>query len=113
MEHDPEERPLGCNGRYGNSGTNKHYYHGETPCDDCRKSARHYQKEVRRGQKYPRMLLPCGTMGAAKRHYARGEPLDAACKQAEYEYNAQPERRAAANAAERERKGKLKGNKGA
>ena len=82
-DHDPEAKPLGCNGRYGTSGAAKHRYRKEEVCDACKASARHYQRERARGQLYPRVLYPCGTRPAALRHRSRGEPLCFPCKVAE------------------------------
>jgi hypothetical protein len=83
MSHNPEAKPLGCNGRYGKSGSNRHYYHKTKVCERCRQSARHYERELARGQAYPRRLKPCGTPAAARRHRARKEPMDKACLIAE------------------------------
>jgi len=86
LEHDPEARPLGCNGRYGKSGAAAHYARGEPRCDDCAASQRHYEKEWRRGQRYPRVLKQCGTVAAAKRHQGNNEPMDFDCSEAIYKY---------------------------
>lgn len=83
LDHDPEARPLGCNGRYGKSGYNWHKYHKTEPCEACRDSLRHYERELARGQNYPRQLKPCGTRAAAQRHRARGEEPCLPCKLAE------------------------------
>ena len=83
LDHDPEALPLGCNGLYGKSGYNKHKYHGTEPCEACKESKRHYERERDRGQNYPRKLKPCGTPAAAKRHRYNKEPLDIACRLAE------------------------------
>lgn len=101
FDHDPEAKPLGCNGRYGTSGSAKHHYHKTPPCEDCKASARHYARERARGQKYPRVLYPCGTRPAALRHRAKGEPLCLPCKLAEAEYQvpANEARKAARRAA--------------
>lgn len=88
LSHDPEARPLGCNGRYGKSGINKHYHHKTDPCEACRESARHYERELRRGQKYPRRLQPCGTRAAALRHRYAGEDVCFPCQVAEAEAQA-------------------------
>lgn len=92
VDHDPEARPIGCNGRYGSSGAEKHLYHGEPVCDDCGESRRHYQRERRRGQKYPRYLYPCGTRQAAQRHRRAGmtsKDMDLPCRLAEAAYTAE------------------------
>lgn len=83
FDHDPEARPLGCNGRYGNSGAVKHNYYKTEACEDCKASARHYARERARGQKYPRVLQPCGTRAAALRHRAKGEERCLPCAVAE------------------------------
>ena len=85
--HDPEERPLGCNGRYGNSGGSWHRRQTRAKarkvCARCKKSAAHYARERRRGGIKPRELQPCGTWAAAVRHRYKGEELDFACRLAE------------------------------
>jgi hypothetical protein len=83
LDHDPETRPLGCNGRYGNSGGTAHRKRGETACDQCKASAAHYRRERTRGGIKPRKLKPCGTWAAAARHRHHNEPLDFACYLAE------------------------------
>lgn len=93
LDHNPEARPLGCNGLYGKSGENLHRHHGTAVCDACRESARHYEREVRRGQKYPRVLKPCGTRAAAERHRANGEEVCYRCKVAESEHQASRDRK--------------------
>lgn len=45
-------------------------------------------KLTQRRHGYP-AWQPCGTRSAARRHYARGEPIDALCQAAEYEYDRQ------------------------
>lgn len=87
LTHDPEAKPLGCNGKYGRSGMERHRYHGEEICEPCRESGRHYDRERRRGQKYPRTLYPCGTYQAAARHKRKGEEVDYPCKVAYAERN--------------------------
>jgi len=87
-DHNPEARPEGCNGKYGTSGAAKHRYYGEAVCELCKESARHYQREGRRGQKYPRFIHPCGTWQAAKRHRYNKESLDLPCRIAEAAYTA-------------------------
>lgn len=82
FDHDPESRPLGCNGLYGKSGAAKHRYRKEPVCDACKASQNHYERELNRGQKYPRVLKPCGTPAAALRHRYNNEPLDLACHEA-------------------------------
>jgi len=89
FDHDPEDRPIGCNGRYGTSGAAKHHYHREEVCDDCKASARHYARERKRGQLYPRKLQPCGTRAAALRHRDRGEERCLPCKIAEAAHQAE------------------------
>jgi hypothetical protein len=92
LDHDPEARPLGCNGKYGQSGLERHYRHKTEPCEACRESSRHYQRELRRGQRYPRILWPCGTWQAAERHRTKGEPVDWPCAQAYRDYNTEKAR---------------------
>ena len=86
LDHDPDQRPLGCNGRYGNSGRKQHARRGEPPCQACRESVNHYDRERRRGQPNPRTLKPCGTNAAAKRHLRRKEPVCFKCRVAEAKY---------------------------
>ncbi|QPK40190.1 hypothetical protein SEA_JINKIES_59 [Arthrobacter phage Jinkies] len=88
VEHDPFERPLGCNGKYGTSGSKAHRYRGEPTCDKCRASETHYGREYRRGQGLGRPIYPCGTWQAAARHNRRGEPLDFPCRAARSRYRA-------------------------
>lgn len=89
--HDPEARPLGCNGRYGTAGSVRHIRRKEPACEACKASANHYHRERRRGQLYPRRLKPCGTQAAAQRHRYHGEELDFACRLAEAaEWHANP-----------------------
>jgi hypothetical protein len=83
LDHNPEVRPLGCNGRYGNSGRGVHKNAGTPVCARCKKSAAHYARERRRGGIKPRTLEPCGTHAAAERHRRLGEPIDMACKLAD------------------------------
>lgn len=79
-DHDPEARPLGCNGKYGASGTQAHKRKGQKACARCRKSEAHYQREYRRGAFKRKPLKPCGTPAAGHRHRARGEEIDLACR---------------------------------
>lgn len=88
LTHNPEVRPIGCNGRYGQSGVSRHYHRGTKTCKRCLKSAAHYQRERRRGSGLgPRKLKPCGTIAAAARHRRKGEPLCFPCKVARHEYD--------------------------
>lgn len=96
LSHDPFDRPLGCNGKYGASGLQVHRRKGEKPCDACNASNNHARRELRRGQPLPRPHHPCGTRPAAARHRANGEPLDLACKLAEGKYNNDIKRKAKA-----------------
>ena len=89
LNHNPLAHPLGCNGKYGQSGSKQHYKAGEKACAKCRASQRHYMRELRRGQPKPRRLKPCGTWAAASRHRAKGESLDFACRVAEANYQQQ------------------------
>lgn len=81
--HDPLVRPLGCNGKPGYSGGDKHRRQGTVVCGLCREAANHARREARRGQPYPAPLYPCGTPAAAKRHRRKGEPIDLRCAVAE------------------------------
>jgi hypothetical protein len=87
-KHDPEKRPIGCNGKYGASGLLKHKREGTDICDACRESEKHYRRELRRGQPLKHPLKPCGTRAAAERHRKRRERLDLACRVAEAKYHA-------------------------
>lgn len=93
IDHDPEARPLGCNGRYGKSGWERHRRNGTEVCEACRESQRHYQREAARGQRYPRVLYPCGTHQAAERHRKNGEPVDFPCRLAYAAYNTENSRK--------------------
>ena len=89
LDHNPDARPLGCNGRYGGSGRKKHFRNGTPTCQACRESNAHYQREHRRGQPTPRPKpQPCGTMAAAHRHRQRGEKPCLPCYTAEAKYHA-------------------------
>jgi hypothetical protein len=88
LDHDPETRPLGCNGKYGPSGSLAHKRLGEAVCPVCRESVNHYRREGRRGSGgTQRRLRPCGTNAAAKRHRRNNEELDFRCRVAEFDYN--------------------------
>lgn len=86
LDHDPEARPLGCNGKYGTSGSKVHRYRGETPCEKCKASEAHYARELSRGQNLPRIKHGCGTWQKAEWHIKRGEPVDFACRAARSDY---------------------------
>ena len=88
LDHDPESRPRGCNGRYGPSGRAAHERLREEVCPVCRESENHYRRENRRGSGGTgRRLKPCGTNAAAKRHRRNNEELDFRCRVAEFDYN--------------------------
>lgn len=80
-DHDPLARPLGCNGKYGNSGDARHRRRGEPVCEACRESCNHLQRERKRGGGNPRppVLNRCGTPTGARDHYRRKEPLCLPC----------------------------------
>ena len=82
-------RPLGCNGKYGGSGTLKHQRHGEPVCRKCKTSKNHYNREYKRKGIIFYKPQPCGTPAAAKRHRRAGEPVDFKCRLAESEYKRQ------------------------
>lgn len=86
--HDPEARPLGCNGKYGVSGAQRHDRAGEERCEACRESCNHYKREQRRGGLVKRRPPACGTYPAVSRHKRRSEPLDFACRVAQARYRA-------------------------
>lgn len=92
-DHDPDARPLGCNGKYGESGLQQHKRAGTEPCDACRESYRHNRRELRSGRIKPRTPAPCGTYPAAARHAHKGEPLDFACRIARAQYRAELKQR--------------------
>lgn len=87
-DHNPNARPLGCNGRYGESGRKAHARAGTENCDKCRASSAHYARERTRGQGNRAPLKPCGTMAAAVRHRNRGERPCLPCYAAEAKYHA-------------------------
>lgn len=63
----------------------EHVYHGEPPCQACRKAASAYHREwsrERRSTRPPRRLKPCGTAAAYHRHRRRGEEPCHACRKA-------------------------------
>jgi hypothetical protein len=88
LDHDPENRPLGCNGKYGDSGRKVHRRRGEDICDKCRQSANHVVRERRRGSPNPQRINPCGTPAAARRHRLHGEKPCLDCYTAEAQYHA-------------------------
>jgi hypothetical protein len=81
--HNPNTRPLGCNGRYGHSGADWHYRRKQKVCARCKRSRAHYERERRRGGLVPARLKPCGTTAAAQRHRDRGEDVCFKCKVAD------------------------------
>jgi len=94
FSHNPGARPLGCNGKYGDSGYKKHKRAGEDACGRCLKSKAHNLRERRRGAgRIPRPLHPCGTPAAARGHYRHNEPLDLACKVAHTNYQTELNRK--------------------
>lgn len=80
LTHNPNRRPLGCNGKYSSSGAATHRRRGEKVCKRCRISAAHYSREATRRGLRPRRLKPCGTNAAAERHRKNGEELCFRCK---------------------------------
>ncbi|QWY79689.1 hypothetical protein PP637_gp60 [Arthrobacter phage Persistence] len=86
--HDPTARPLGCNGKYGDSGRQQHKKAGTDYCTACRESSAHYRREIQRGGIKVRTPQPCGTYAAAARHAYNKEPLDFACRIARANYRA-------------------------
>jgi hypothetical protein len=62
---------------------------GDIPARSCAAC----REKITAEQMRPGWLKPCGTPAAARRHYRRGEPLDAACRAVEH-------RRLAGNASE-------------
>jgi hypothetical protein len=103
LDHDPEARPLGCNGRYGGSGRKKHARDRTPVCRACSDANNHYQREHRRGQPTPRPKpSPCGTYAGAHRHRGRGERpcLDCYTAEARYHQQLRATKRAALGAAQ-------------
>lgn len=80
LSHNPDKHPLGCNGKYGKGGVNKHQREGTPSCRKCKDSANHYWREKKRGHPKPRILKPCGTEAGAHRHRRKGEPVCFACR---------------------------------
>jgi len=93
LDHDPFTRPLGCNGRPGDSGRKVHKRRGEPICPKCQEAGNHAVRERRRGSPCPRRLNPCGTPAAARRHRYKGEPVDLLCRAAEANYHADHRRK--------------------
>ena len=90
LTHNPLVRPLGCNGKAGDSGYKRHQRRGQKACRRCKEAMNHARRERRRGQHLPRTvweLQPCGTPAAARRHRRNNEDLDYACKVAEAKYH--------------------------
>ena len=88
LSHNPLERPLGCNGKPGDSGRKAHQRRKERACRKCRKASNWSKRERNRGQPHPRQLHPCGTPAAARRHRTNNELLDIPCQIAEAQYHA-------------------------
>jgi len=86
--HNPEARPLGCNGKYGTGGAKAHRRRGEPVCDACRASEAHYGREYRRGQGTRRLKYGCGTWQRHEQHRRKGEPIDLPCRLAYNAYRA-------------------------
>ena len=92
LSHDPEANPLGCNGKPGKSGYNKHKNAGTKVCRKCRAAFNWWQRERRRKGNVRRILRPCGTYAAYARHKRRNEPVDLACAIAGADYAAERRR---------------------
>jgi len=75
----------------------RHRYHGETPCEDCRKAKAAYVRE-RTGSK-PRHAARCGTHSGFVTHHARGETPCAECRKAHAGYERDRKARTAARKA--------------
>ena len=101
--HDPEARPLGCNGKYGRSGTARHMNLGTPVCGLCRASINHYQREYRRGRAvegegrvhwdltHNPMVRPLGCNGrygksGADTHRRHGQKVCARCRKSQNHY---------------------------
>jgi len=88
-------KPCGSLGGYS-----RHKKRGEPVCDPCREANRIYQADYRANRARsaadraanPRVLAPCGTYGAARRHKAHDEELCDPCKQAERDYKTEKQR---------------------
>jgi hypothetical protein len=85
LDHDPAARPLGCDGRWGHTGADRHRKKGEAVCAACKTSAAHYAREHRRKALRKKALQPCGTPAAAQRHREKGEPVCFKCRVADAE----------------------------
>lgn len=64
-----DDRPLGCNGFYGNSGTTRHSRRKEPSCQACRDSAAHKRWMERQAKR----------QGSLQQKSARLEPLIFGC----------------------------------
>jgi hypothetical protein len=92
LNHKPGRRPLGCNGKYGQSGYKAHKRKAQKVCPRCRSSLNHWRREKARGGIKPTLPQPCGTHAAYERHRAaglRGAEIDLACRVAEANYRAE------------------------
>lgn len=101
--HDPEARPLGCNGKYGRSGQKRHKRGGTEVCEPCRLSYNHYWRAYRRGdiekQEISRWDLthnparrPLGCNGrygksGADTHRRHGQAVCKRCRASQNHYN--------------------------
>lgn len=88
LNHNPQLRILGCNGKPGDSGRKAHQRRKEPACRRCKNASNHAKRERNRGQPHPRHLHPCGTPAAARRHRTNNEPLDIPCQLAEAQHHA-------------------------
>jgi len=85
---------LGCNGKFGESGYNKHRRAGTVPCRKCLDSrAQWYQHKKPIREVIPVNRAECGTIRAAWQHKRRRETLDEPCREAIRAYDREQKRK--------------------
>ena len=81
----PARQPTEPCGTY--AACQRHYRHGETPCDPCRAARNAYERSRR--PKNPRPGAVCGTYAGYQKHYLRDDQPCRSCKDAYNEYRRQ------------------------
>lgn len=88
-----EELALGCNGKFGESGYNKHRRAGTIACRKCLNSRNQwYRFKKPPRQPGPKQRAVCGTMRAVWQHLRHKETMDEACKLAHNTYDRERKR---------------------
>jgi len=87
-----EELTLGCNGKFGESGYQKHRRAGTVPCRRCLDSRNQWYR-FKKPPRVTRGRAECGTMRAVWQHRRFKETLDPACKDTVNAYDRDRKRR--------------------